>query len=181
MTEERAVDIALLKRFTPLMGMKQRNLASLAGKVVVRQLEAGRVLLREGDVDSRTYWIVSGTVELRRGTQAVAMISGGSDAATLPLAPSNPRVYSVRAVENIEYLAIESELLDVMITWDQTGTYEVAELQARHRERLLDGGVASNGRGRDVDADHPAVEDVPTGRNGSWHVRFSSATHWASR
>ena len=131
MTEERAVDIALLKRFTPLMGMKQRNLASLAGKVVVRQLEAGRVLLREGDVDSRTYWIVSGTVELRRGTQAVAMISGGSDAATLPLVPSNPRVNSVRAVDNIEYLAIESELLDVMITWDQTGTYEVAELQAQ--------------------------------------------------
>jgi CRP-like cAMP-binding protein len=130
MTEERAVDIALLKRFTPLMGMKQRNLASLAGKVVVRQLEAGRVLLREGDVDSRTYWIVSGTVELRRGTQVVAMISGGSDAATLPLVPSNPRVNSVRAVDNIEYLAIESELLDVMITWDQTGTYEVVELQA---------------------------------------------------
>ena len=131
MTDERAVDIALLKRFTPLMGMKQRNLASLAAKVVVRRLEAGRVLFREGDVDSRTYWIVSGTVELRRGTQSVALIRGGSDQATLPLVPSNPRVHSVRAVDNIEYLAIDSELLDVMITWDQTGTYEVAELQAQ--------------------------------------------------
>ena len=91
MTEERAVDIALLKRFTPLMGMKQRNLASLAGKVVVRQLESGRVLFREGDVDSRTYWIVSGTVELRRGSQSVALVRGGSEQAALPLVPSNPR------------------------------------------------------------------------------------------
>ena len=131
MTEERAVDIALLKRFTPLMGMKQRNLASLAGKVVVRQLESGRVLFREGDVDSRTYWIVSGTVELRRGSQSVALVRGGSEQAALQLVPSNPRAYSVRAVDNIEYLAIDSELLDVMITWDQTGTYEVAELQAQ--------------------------------------------------
>ncbi|MGB6450513.1 MAG: cyclic nucleotide-binding domain-containing protein, partial [Steroidobacteraceae bacterium] len=36
---------------------------------------------------------------------------------------------SARAVDEVSYLAIDSELLDVMITWDQTGTYEVAELQ----------------------------------------------------
>ena len=34
-------------------------------------------------------------------------------------------------MDPIEYLAIDSELLDMMITWDQTGTYEVAELQAQ--------------------------------------------------
>ena len=31
--------------------------------------------------------------------------------------------------ERIEYLAIDSDTLDVMITWDQTGTYEVNELR----------------------------------------------------
>ena len=31
----------------------------------------------------------------------------------------------------MSYLAIDSDLLDVMITWDQTGTYEVAELQTQ--------------------------------------------------
>jgi CRP-like cAMP-binding protein len=41
-----------------------------------------------------------------------------------------PRHVTVRAVEDISFLSIESDLLDVMITWDQTGTYEVAELQA---------------------------------------------------
>ncbi len=42
-----------------------------------------------------------------------------------------PRRLSARAVDPIEYLVIDSELLDMMITWDQTGTYEVAELQAQ--------------------------------------------------
>ena len=42
-----------------------------------------------------------------------------------------PRTVSARAVDEISYLSIDSELLDVMITWDQTGTYEVAELQAQ--------------------------------------------------
>ena len=37
----------------------------------------------------------------------------------------------MRAVDEISYLTIDSELLDVMITWDQTGTYEVEELQAQ--------------------------------------------------
>jgi rhodanese-related sulfurtransferase len=30
----------------------------------------------------------------------------------------------------VEYLSIDSDLLDVLLTWDQTGTYEVGELQA---------------------------------------------------
>ena len=38
---------------------------------------------------------------------------------------------SARAVDEISYLAIDSELLDVIITWDQTGSYEVTELQAQ--------------------------------------------------
>jgi rhodanese-related sulfurtransferase len=49
-----------------------------------------------------------------------------------------PRRFTARASGPIEYLAIDSELLDVMITWDQTGTYEVADLQA-HLNEASDG------------------------------------------
>jgi rhodanese-related sulfurtransferase len=44
---------------------------------------------------------------------------------------------TAKAIEEIEYLSIDSELLDVMITWDQTGTYEVSELQ---NQGEMDGG-----------------------------------------
>jgi len=33
------------------------------------------------------------------------------------------------ASDRIEYVSIDSDLLDVLLTWDQTGTYEVGELQ----------------------------------------------------
>ncbi len=131
MSEERAADVALLKRFTPLAGMKQENQASLARKVIVRQLDPGRLLFKEGDNDKHTYWIVSGSVELREGDQVVAIVQGGTPEARSPLSPKNPRSCSARALEPLEYLSIDSELLDVMITWDQTGTYEVSELQAQ--------------------------------------------------
>jgi CRP-like cAMP-binding protein len=129
MSDERPADVPLLKRFTPLDGLRKENQAALARKVVVRTLAAGRTLFKQGDTDRRTVWLVSGTIELREGEQTVAMITGGKPEARAPLSSQLPRRATARSVDEIEYLSIDSELLDVMITWDQTGTYEVAELQ----------------------------------------------------
>ncbi len=131
MSDERAVDVALLRKFSPLAGMKKENLVALARKVSISQLPANRLLFKEGDKDKRTYWLIAGLVELREGERTVAMIRAGSPEARNPLAAQSPRRLSARAVDPIEYLAIDSELLDMMITWDQTGTYEVSELKAQ--------------------------------------------------
>jgi len=111
--------------------MKKENLLALARKVAISHLPAGRVLYREGDRDKHTYWLISGLIELREGEGTVAMIRGGTAEARNPLPSKLPRKQTARAVDPIEYLAVDSELLDMMITWDQTGTYEVAELQAQ--------------------------------------------------
>ncbi|HEV7984841.1 MAG TPA: cyclic nucleotide-binding domain-containing protein [Steroidobacteraceae bacterium] len=131
MSEDRPVDVALLRKFSPLDGMKKENLLALARKVAISHLPAGRVLYREGDRDKHTYWLISGLIELREGEGTVAMIRGGTAEARNPLPSKLPRKQTARAVDPIEYLAVDSELLDMMITWDQTGTYEVAELQAQ--------------------------------------------------
>jgi CRP-like cAMP-binding protein len=131
MQEEREASVQLLKTFAPLDGLKRDNLAALAKKVSVRTMSAGRVLFKEGDTDKRTIWLVGGMVEIKEGERTIAMIRGGTPEARNPLYPKSPRAVSARAVDEISYLAIDSELLDVMITWDQTGTYEVAELQAQ--------------------------------------------------
>jgi CRP-like cAMP-binding protein len=130
MSEVKPIDVALLRRFSPFEGMKKDNLDALARKVVVNKLAANRLLFKEGDREKRSFWLVSGLLELREGERTVAMIRAGSAEARNALAPQLPRKLSARAVDPIEYLAIDSELLDMMITWDQTGTYEVAELQA---------------------------------------------------
>ncbi len=129
MAEEREASVQVLKSFAPLDGLKRENLAALAKKVSIRTMSAGRFLFREGETDKRTVWLVGGMVELREGDRTVGMIRGGTPEARDPLSPQLPRRLSARAVDEVSYLAIDSELLDVMITWDQTGTYEVAELQ----------------------------------------------------
>ncbi len=127
----RPVDVALLRRFAPLEGMKKENLAALARKVFVKEIDSGRLLFKQGDQDKRVIWIVSGTVELREDEQTTGVIRGGTPEARNPLTTKVPRQFSARAMDQVEYLSIDGELLDVMITWDQTGTYEVAELHSQ--------------------------------------------------
>jgi len=131
MAEEREASVQLLKSFAPLDGLKRDNLAALSKKVSVRTMSAGRLLFKEGESDKRTVWLVSGMLEIKENERTIGMIRGGTPDARNPLYPQFPRRVSARAMDEISYLSIDSELLDVMITWDQTGTYEVSELQAQ--------------------------------------------------
>ena len=127
--DEKAVDLEQLTQFSPLDGLKAENLHALAKKTAMRELPAGRLLFREGDTDKKTYFLVTGAVELRANDKVVAVVRGGTPEARNPIAPSQPRRFTARAIETIEYISIDSDLLDVMLTWDQTGSYEVSELK----------------------------------------------------
>jgi CRP-like cAMP-binding protein len=123
------VDIAQLKAFSPIDSLKKDNLAALVKKTKVRDAQPGETLFREGDAEKRTVYVLSGTVELREGTQTTSKVSGGTEDARNPLSPKLPRRHTGIAVSTVEYITIDSDLLDVMLTWDQTGSYEVSELR----------------------------------------------------
>ena len=127
------VSISQLKAFSPLDGLKSDNLNALVKKTKIRTAEPGRALFTEGDSEKRTIYILVGTVDLREGDEMVATIKGGTDEARNPVAPMLPRRYAAIARDEVQYISIDSDLLDVMLTWDQTGSYEVSELQGRQR------------------------------------------------
>jgi CRP-like cAMP-binding protein len=127
--DERPLELAILRTFSPLDGLKAENLHALARKTQIRDLAAGRVLFKEGDTDKRTYYLVAGSVELRADDKLVGTIRSGTPEARAALAPGLPRKFTARAAVDIEYIVIDSDLLDVLLTWDQTGQYEVAELR----------------------------------------------------
>jgi CRP-like cAMP-binding protein len=126
--DEKPVDLALLKQFSPLDGLKAENLHALAKKTSVRELPAGRPLFKEGDTDKRTFFLVAGSVEIVDKDGVLATLRGGTPQARNPIAPTLPRRFGARAVDDIRFIVIDSDLLDVMLTWDQTGSYEVGEL-----------------------------------------------------
>jgi len=130
MTSEQ-ISMDLLKSFSPLNGLKRDNLAALSRKVQLRELSPGQVLFKEGDTEKRTFYIATGILELLDQGKIVDTIEGGSEVARNPVAPVFPRRVSARARDRVQFISIDSDLLDVMLTWDQTGTYEVSELQGK--------------------------------------------------
>ena len=126
--KEKPITTAILRRLSPLDGLQKENLDSLVKKTAIHTLEAGRVLFREGDQKKRTVYIISGELLLLSGGEEVAVIEGGTKEAAHPVAHVIPRKVTAKARTRVEYLAIDSDLLDVMLTWDQTGSYEVSEL-----------------------------------------------------
>jgi len=123
------VSTELLRGFSPLDGLKRDNLAALARKVQIRELSPGQLLFKEGDTEKRTIYVVSGILELLNQSKIVGKIEGGSEEARNPVAPVYPRRLTAKARDRVQFISIDSDLLDVMLTWDQTGTYEVSELQ----------------------------------------------------
>ena len=125
------VSTELLRGFSPLDGLKRDNLAALARKVQIREMSPGQLLFKEGDTEKRTLYVISGILELVDHAKVVDTVEGGSELARNPVAPVYPRRVTARARDRVQFISIDSDLLDVMLTWDQTGTYEVSELAGK--------------------------------------------------
>ncbi len=128
----------LLRNYSPLDGLKRDNLAALARKVQVREMSPGQMLFKEGDTEKRTIYVISGTLDLVDGSKLVGSVEGGTELSRNPVAPVYPRRVGARARDRVQFISIDSDLLDVMLTWDQTGTYEVSELQGEAEDSTED-------------------------------------------
>ena len=126
---KKPIEPAQLKALSPLDGLKGENLKALARKTFIESVPAGRYLFKQGDAEKRSIYLLSGEVELRDGHEVLAIVHGGSREARSPIAPVIPRTVSARARSDVEFVSVDSDLVDVMLTWDQTGSYEVGELR----------------------------------------------------
>jgi len=102
--EDRPLDLAILKTFSPLDGLKAENLHALARKTQILELGAGRVLFKQGDTDKRTFYLVAGKVELRADDKLIGTVRAGSPEARAALAPGLPRKFTARAAIDLEYI-----------------------------------------------------------------------------
>ncbi|MEE4185684.1 MAG: cyclic nucleotide-binding domain-containing protein [Gammaproteobacteria bacterium] len=118
----------ILQRFSPMDSMKRQNLSALAKKTSIRELESGLTLFSAGDTQKRTLFLVEGKLELTDTKGNVTVIESGTAASRHALAPVLPRLQTAIAKGDVQYISIDTDLLDVMLTWDQTGSYEVSEL-----------------------------------------------------
>mgnify|MGYP001811952723 CR=1 FL=1 len=125
-----SMDAALLGKFSPFDSLKSGSLNDLLESIKILQAPAGQVLFNKGDAEKRSIYLLSGTVSLRNEDQVLGTIEGGTEEACNPIAPTLPRQLSAVAVDNVQYFSIDSELVDVTLTLDHTGVYEVGDFSA---------------------------------------------------
>ncbi|EDY85892.1 cyclic nucleotide-binding domain protein [gamma proteobacterium HTCC5015] len=119
-----------LLKLVPLEGINPENLQELASKAEILRLGLGKMVFKRGDQEKKHIYVLEGTVELiDELNRSMDRISAEDAKAKHPIDPPLPRRYSCRVIEPATILSIDSNLLDIMLTWDQTGTYQVEETQ----------------------------------------------------
>jgi CRP-like cAMP-binding protein len=122
------VDKSTLQTLVPLNSLNPDNLLELANKTIIETIAAGRFVFKMGDSDKQHIYLLSGSVDLIREKELVKTITMKSPEVRQPLAHAQPRALSARAREDCTFIRVDSNLLDLMMTWAQTGTYHVEEL-----------------------------------------------------
>lgn len=122
------MDVAQLAKFSPFDTLKATNLDDLLKDIEVLHARQGQVLFQQDETDNRTIYLLAGTIDLRDGEELVATIEGDSVEARNPIAPLQPRRQTAVATSDVQYFSIDSDILDVKVTLDQTGVYEVGDV-----------------------------------------------------
>lgn len=115
-------------QFTPLDALSRDNLAELCRKARQVTTAAGRYLFRDGDQPASRMFLLKGTVELIGPDGVEQTLEAGTGAARSSLDVASPQARAARAKTEVTTLAIDRDLLDLMLTWHQSGNYEVEEL-----------------------------------------------------
>lgn len=127
-----------LQSLTPPSGINRERFLDLVKKTAVETLPAGKMLFKQGDRDRRTCYLLSGDVTLVNDKGVQAKVSGGSEQARSPLANYQPRQFTAATATDCRVLRIDSDVLDIMLTWDQMSGIEVNEISPEDRDSQND-------------------------------------------
>ncbi len=133
-----AVDPALFVNYIPLNALRPESQQNLARKSTLVEAKAGEYLFRIGDAAEAALFLVAGEVQLEDASgKGLAVIRAGESSSFHRIAHQSPRKVAARCLRETRYVAVDASLLDVMLTWDQSGRFEVGELTS--------GGAARDG------------------------------------
>ncbi|MCK4709289.1 MAG: cyclic nucleotide-binding domain-containing protein [Gammaproteobacteria bacterium] len=123
------LDPSIIKGLSPVSSLHSGNILDLIKKIKTEIVKPKHFLFKKGDMDKSHVYVLQGDIELIVDKKIIKTISGGSDESKQPIAHSFPRTVSVRAKTESSVIRINSDMLDIMLTWDQTGSYLVESLE----------------------------------------------------
>jgi CRP-like cAMP-binding protein len=118
--------------FAPLDALSRDNLTELCRKARQTTTAAGHYLFRDGTQPAARLFLLDGTIELTGPDGDIEQIlEAGTPNASRALDLISPHARGARAKTEVTTLAVDRDLLDLMLTWHQSGGYEVEDLSER--------------------------------------------------
>lgn len=121
----------LLAKLIPMGALRPESKRDLARNATLVDAKAGQFLFRVGQPADRALYLIEGQLELRdSGGAVVGRVVGESVEAQHRLPQHSPRKLDAYCLTDVRCVAVDSHLLDVMLTWDQTDALQVGEVGA---------------------------------------------------
>ncbi len=128
------IDPNYIKELSPINSLNSENAQDLIRKIKPEEIRPGQYIFKKGDMDKTHIYVLKGEVEIVADKKIIKTIPANSSDAKHPLAHSFPRSVSARAKTAAVITRVNSDMLDIMLTWDQTGSYSVEALEETDEE-----------------------------------------------
>jgi formylglycine-generating enzyme required for sulfatase activity/CRP-like cAMP-binding protein/chromosome segregation ATPase len=119
----------ILRDLVPLNALSEERFNELAGKIEIVEVKSGHYLFRKGERDNQTVYLLSGKISLVDGfRKIVGDLEAGTDQCRYPLVAQQPRPHSAKAVGKVLIARLDTGLLDVFLTWDQSNPEDATDI-----------------------------------------------------
>ena len=125
----RSVILSEISNLVPVSSLTYENQAELLRSITADTVESGKTLFKSGSTDKKSFYLLEGTVQVNPQNGEPYTITAGTPDALHPLVHQQPRQATVTATSEVCCIAIDNDLLDVLVTWDQTTSYIVTEIE----------------------------------------------------
>ena len=111
----------ILRDLIPLNGLTEDRYREITGSLAIEDISAGSYLFGEGDRDNKSIYLLDGVINfIDANGRVTGVVSAGTTPARYPIANQQPRITTARAASKAVIASIDSTLLDVMLTLDQS-------------------------------------------------------------
>ena len=108
-----------LATLAPLAGMSKERLAELAEVAVVERAARGSDPLKDRLQAGQSIFLLSGELLLAFEGGGTQVVVGGSEDTFQALNRQKQKLGRTKAITDVDLLAIDDEVLDILATWDQ--------------------------------------------------------------
>ncbi|MGB5178930.1 MAG: cyclic nucleotide-binding domain-containing protein [Gammaproteobacteria bacterium] len=115
----------ILRDLIPLNALSNDHFKEITASLTIEDISAGSYLFGEGDRDNRSIYLLDGVISfIDASGRVTGVVSAGTDPARYPIANQQPRIITARVATKSVIATIDSTLLDVMLTLDQSAAVD---------------------------------------------------------